>query len=152
MTAAVQTRPATRQDVPRLAVLFDQYRQFYGQQPDRQRATRFISERMTEQQSVIIVAEVDGGELAGFCQLYPTFCSVAAAPIFVLYDLFVESAHRRSGVAKALMQAAEACATDAGVARMDLSTARTNLPAQSLYEALGWKRDEAFYTYSKQVR
>lgn len=34
-------------------------------------------------------------------------------------------------------------AVAAGVARMDLSTARTNTVAQSLYESLGWVRDDA---------
>jgi len=34
---------------------------------------------------------------------------------------------------------------------MDLTTAKTNLPAQSLYEALGWVRDEVFYAYNRQI-
>jgi len=29
-----------------------------------------------------------------------------------------------------------------------LATAITNVPAQRVYEALGWKRDEEFYVYS----
>jgi ribosomal protein S18 acetylase RimI-like enzyme len=31
---------------------------------------------------------------------------------------------------------------------MTLSTARTNLNAQSLYESLGWERDDEFYVYN----
>jgi ribosomal protein S18 acetylase RimI-like enzyme len=31
---------------------------------------------------------------------------------------------------------------------MTLSTARTNLTAQSLYESLGWERDEEFLVYN----
>lgn len=34
---------------------------------------------------------------------------------------------------------------------MDLTTARTNLAAQSLYRSFGWVRDEVFYTYSKSL-
>jgi ribosomal protein S18 acetylase RimI-like enzyme len=34
---------------------------------------------------------------------------------------------------------------------MDLTTAKTNLAAQSLYQALGWVRDEVFYAYNKHV-
>jgi ribosomal protein S18 acetylase RimI-like enzyme len=145
------TRFATPDDVPQLAALFDRYRQFYEQAPDLKLARAFISERLAKQESVILVAEVEPRTLAGFCQMYPTFCSVAAAPILVLYDLFVDVPWRRSGVGRSLMQAAEQYAVQAGVARMDLATARTNLSAQSLYESLGWKRDEAFYTYSKHV-
>ena len=43
-------------------------------------------------------------------------------------------------------------ALENGKSRMDLSTAKTNGPAQAAYEALGWVRDEVFYTYSKHVR
>lgn len=57
---------------------------------------------------------------------------------------------RKSGVGEALLRAAERYATQNGFGRMDLTTAKTNLPAQSLYESLGWERDEVFYTYSKQ--
>jgi len=35
----------------------------------------------------------------------------------------------------------------AGAVRLTLSTAHTNLPAQSLYEATGWLRDEIFRSY-----
>ena len=40
-------------------------------------------------ESVLIVAETWTKALVGFCQLYPTFCSVKAAPTYTLYDLFV---------------------------------------------------------------
>ena len=86
--------------------------------------------------------------LAGFCQLYPTWCSVAAARIFVLYDLFVDDGVRRAGVGRQLMLAAQAFGRAAGAARLDLSTARTNARAQALYESLGWRRDDVFLTYS----
>jgi ribosomal protein S18 acetylase RimI-like enzyme len=84
--------------------------------------------------------------------MYPTFCSVAAAPILVLYDLFVTSAARRTGAGKALLLAAHAYAQQAGVVRMDLSTAKNNLAAQALYESLGWKKDTQFFTYSLSVQ
>jgi ribosomal protein S18 acetylase RimI-like enzyme len=66
----------------------------------------------------------------------------------VLYDLFVGDDARRGGVARALMRAAEAHSRAAGMARMDLSTARTNVQAQALYESLGWVRDDVFLHYS----
>ncbi len=34
---------------------------------------------------------------------------------------------------------------------MDLATARTNVQAQSLYESLGWIRDDEFLTYNLNV-
>ena len=148
---AVATRRATVQDTAAIAPLFDAYRRFYAQAPDLPLATRFIHDRLQHDESVVLVAENAGGEALGFCQLYPTFCSVAAAPICVLYDLFVQPEARRTGAGRQLMLAAQAHASAHGFARLDLTTARTNASAQSLYESLGWLRDEDFHAYSKAL-
>jgi len=147
----VTTRLATSGDLDTVAGLFDAYRQFYEQAPDLPRARQYIGERFQRGESVLIVAEACASGLVGFCQLYPTFCSVRAAPTFVLYDLFVTPAARGTGAGKALMLAAESHARATGAVRMELSTARGNAVAQSLYEALGWKRDEAFYVYGRTL-
>lgn len=148
---APHVRLATLADLDRVAALFDAYRQFYEQAPDRAAATAFIRARMEAGESVILLAEDAGGTPLGFCQLYPTFCSVEAAPIFVLYDLYVTPAARRSGAGRALLLAAEAQARADGRVRMDLTTAHTNLVAQRLYESLGWARDEVFRTYNRRI-
>ena len=150
MPAIREARPA---DIPAVAALFDRYRQFYEQAPDLAQAQAFIAQRVERRESVILVAEggdSDGG-LVGFCQLYPTFCSVEAAPIYTLYDLFVAPAARQAGVGRLLLQAAEARAAADGKVRMDLTTARTNRAAQSLYASLGWVRDDVFLAYSRRV-
>ena len=141
-------RPARASDLAEVARLFDLYRQFYQQAPDAALAEQFIGARLTWHDSVILVASVGTEPLAGFTQLYPTLCSVSAAPIFVLYDLFVAPSSRRQGVARALMSAAQARARQDGAVRLELATARTNVQAQALYEALGWVRDDEFHRYS----
>jgi ribosomal protein S18 acetylase RimI-like enzyme len=148
---SISTRLATLKDVAAVAKLFDAYRQFYEQPSDLQLAIGFIQERLKNDESVIIVAECKG-RMIGFCQLYPTFCSISAARIFVLYDLFVLPDARNSGVATSLMLAAEQHATLSGFVRLDLTTAKTNIPAQSLYESLGWIRDDVYFAYSKFLR
>jgi GNAT superfamily N-acetyltransferase len=140
-------RRATVQDLDRLVPLFDGYRQFYGQQPDPIIARRFLSDRLARGESVVLTAEDRDGSAIGFVQLFPTFSSILAAPIYVLSDLFVVPAARRRGVATRLLQAAVEVARAAGAVRLELSTAIRNLPAQRLYESLGWKRDEEFYQY-----
>lgn len=148
----ISTRHATLDDLDAVASLFDAYRQFYRQPADLSLARRFIHERLARNESVLIVAENEAKAVVGFCQLYPTFCSVRAAPTYTLYDLFVTPQARGTGAGRALMLAAEAHAEHAGVARMDLSTARDNTVAQSLYESLRWVRDEVFYVYNKRLR
>ena len=144
-------RPAQPTDLDPLAHLFDLYRQFYRQPPDAALARRFIADRLTNKDSVLFVASVDGKDLAGFTQLYPTLCSVSAAKIYVLYDLFVAPSARRHGLARILMVHAEAHARHSGAVRLELATARANIAAQTLYESLGWERDEVFYRYNLEI-
>ncbi len=150
MTDDMRIRRAQAADVDEIGRLFDAYRQFYRRPPDLGLATRFVGERLERQESVILLATRDARAL-GFCQLYPTWCSVAAAPIFVLYDLYVDRAARRHGVGRALMLAARDAAREARVVRLDLQTARTNAPARALYESLGWELDVTFDTYHLAV-
>ena len=48
------------------------------------------------------------------------------------------------------MLAAHEYAANNGMTRLDLTTAKNNRAAQTLYESLGWVRDELFYPYSKE--
>jgi ribosomal protein S18 acetylase RimI-like enzyme len=148
---AVHIRLATPADVDAIAPLFDAYRQFYEQAPDRAGARAFIAQRLEREESVVLLALDASGAAIGFCQLYPAFCSVEAAPIYTLYDLFVEPGARKTGAGRSLMIAAEATARADGKARMDLTTAHTNTAAQSLYESLGWVQDTVFRAYTRRI-
>jgi ribosomal protein S18 acetylase RimI-like enzyme len=142
-------RQATIADLDMVAPLYDAYRQFYAQPPDLLAARTFIGDRIGRGESTVFLAlEDDGSAALGFTQLYPAFCSVAAKPYYVLYDLYVASAARRRGVAKRLMERAREFAAEAGAFRLELQTARNNRPAQALYESLGWVRDEQYFVYT----
>jgi ribosomal protein S18 acetylase RimI-like enzyme len=146
-------RRATLDDLDAVAPLFDAYREFYGLPVDAgasAAARAYLGERMRRDESIVLVATVEPGAsapLAGFTQLYPSFCSLELAPIFVLYDLFVHPDARGRGVATALLDAARQLGVDSGAARLELSTAHTNTTAQRLYESLGWQRDEEYLHY-----
>ncbi|WP_430388519.1 N-acetyltransferase family protein [Dyella sp. 20L07] len=145
---SVTIRQATIHDLDLVAPLFDSYRQFYGMQADLALARGFLRERFAHHESIVLLALDESGEGVGFVQLYPLFSSVRAARTYLLNDLFVASQARRHGVAVALMREAADFAKAVGAARMSLSTAHTNEPAQRLYESLGWKRDEHFREYT----
>ena len=145
---------ATVADLDVVAPLYDAYRQFYTQPADLAAARAFIGERIGRGESTVFLALDDDAprtHALGFTQLYPAFCSVAARPYLVLYDLFVATGARRRGVARLLMERAQQFAAEPGAVRLELQTARTNRPAQALYESLGWIRDEQFYTYTRRI-
>lgn len=144
MTLSV--RIADTHDLDRLAPLFDAYRQFYRQPADLARARDFLAERLARQESLVLLAELDG-EAIGFTQLYPLFSSVRTVRTWLLNDLFVALSARRSGAGRALLQAAAEQARARGAASLSLSTALDNAPAQALYESLGWVRDTQFCEY-----
>lgn len=147
----LQISDLTTDDLAGVSRLFDLYRQFYDQTPDPFRAQRFLSERLTRRESVVLVAATTGDGPIGFCQLYPGFCSIEAAPIYTLSDLFVLPETRRGGVGRALLEAAERRAMADGKVRMELTTARSNLKAQSLYASLGWVLDEVYLAYHRHL-
>jgi len=101
----IHVRYATLDDVERLAPPFDAYRVFYQQCSDLNLAQQFLRERLALGESVILLAE-SAGEAVGFIQLYPSFCSIAAARVWVLYDLFVSEAARGQGISRLLMDKA----------------------------------------------
>ena len=130
-----------------LAGLFNQYRVFYKKKSNPEACRVFLVERLENDQSIIFAAQGSSGTLQGFTQLYQSFCSVELRPLIYLYDLFVEPAARRSGMARALMEAARQYAVEQGADRLQLETAIDNATAQALYDNLGYKRDTEFYTY-----
>lgn len=147
----MKTRAATPADISDLALLFDAYRQFYGQPSDVAGAAVFLSQRLAHRQSTIFVAQA-AERLIGFTQLYPSFSSTRMAPIFILNDMFVTPDARQQGAASALLRAAADLARAQGALRLTLSTAHDNLAAQALYERQGWTRDTAFRTYNLALR
>ena len=142
---------AEEKDLEELGRLFNLYRIFYEEEDDLEKASRFISERFNHRDSEIFVAQEGNTELAGFVQLYPSFCSVSAVPILILYDLYVDHSHRGKGIGRLLMNAARDFAKDNGFRRLELSTAKDNHIGQSLYESLGYELDEEFLHYSLDV-
>ena len=151
MQGMIRIRAAASYDLPALGRLFDEYRQFYKLPTELERATEYIRARLAAGDSVVLVAADDSEQLLGFTQLYPTWCSLLAGSVYVLYDLYVPPRARRRGIARALLEAAAARARRDGKLRMTLSTAKTNVNAQALYESLGWERDNEFYVYNLSI-
>lgn len=147
----MKVRKASAADISALSILFDEYRQFYGQESDREGAKAFIGRRIMNAESIAFLAFDEKDRPVGFAQLYPSFSSVSMGRIFILNDLFVRTEYRCQGCAKQLLDEAAKFAKAAGAIRLSLSTAKTNVTAQTLYEKNGWKKDEHFLSYDLAV-
>jgi ribosomal protein S18 acetylase RimI-like enzyme len=143
----LEIRRAGPSDVELIAPLFDAYRGFYGRPSDLALAQRFLTDRLTKGQSVVLYAWLEG-VACGFTQLYPLFSSLRCRPIWILSDLFVTPDGRGGGTGRRLMEAAHAFAREHGAAAIELDTAHTNTAAQALYESLGYERDLEFRHYA----
>ena len=151
MTEPVISR-AGPADLDALALLFDAYRQFYGQPSDVPRARDWLRSRLRVGESVVLLAR-RGGAMLGFVQLYPMFSSVRTAKTWILNDLYVDPAARRGGIARSLLDAAAKFAREDGAAGISLETTQDNAAARALYRAAGWNEDATQWyslSFSKQ--
>lgn len=134
-----------------LVRLFDQYRMFYGQASNLNRANQFISKRILNKDSLILLATNENNSVLGFLQIYPTFSSIQTGEVWLINDLYVDEKYRGNGVARLLIKRAVEVATMSGIQMIRISTERTNQPAQNLYESLGFNEDERFIHYNLPV-
>ncbi|MFZ6048419.1 GNAT family N-acetyltransferase [Pseudomonas sp. CR3202] len=134
-------------DLDDLAALFCGYLEFYQVPRPLDEVRAFLERRLEQGDSTLFIARDDAGTALGFTQLYPFLSSLALAPAWLLSDLYVVPTVRRRGVGEALMNAARAHAERSGACGIQLETAKTNLAGQALYERLGYKQDDLFYTY-----
>lgn len=77
-----------------------------------------------------------GSEPAGFAVYFPTFSTFAGRAGVYLEDIFIEPAHRRSGIGTALFGAVAKLAIEHG-GELSWSVLKWNQPAIDFYKRLG---------------
>ena len=139
---------ASNTNINQVSELFDSYRQFYKYESNIVESKKYINDRINNNESTIFLALNEKKDPVGFVQLYETFGSLHLGKIIILYDLYVKKNYRKFGVGLKLMKKSEEFAESIGAKAIELSTAKNNLTAQSLYEKIGYIRDNDFYSYS----
>ena len=142
---------ATKNNIDQIGELFDLYRQFYKFKSNIKESTTYIRERINNNESIIYFALTENHDSAGFVQLYETFGSLHLGKIIILYDLFVKNTYRKFGIGEKLIKKSHNYAKSIGAKSIELSTAKNNLTAQSLYEKIGYIRDNEFYSYNYEI-
>jgi GNAT superfamily N-acetyltransferase len=83
-----------------------------------------------------LVAEIDGSVVA-FALFFTNFSTFLGRPGLYLEDLYVQPAHRGSGLGKALLQRLGALAVERGCGRFEWSVLDWNENAIRFYEKMG---------------
>jgi GNAT superfamily N-acetyltransferase len=131
--------------IPEIVSLFDAYRMFYKMKSDRDAATLFLNERISNNESIVFAAYI-AGKAVGFTQIYFTFSSVSLERSLILNDLFVAAPFRNKAIGKDLLLRAQEFCVNNGYKGLALETDIDN-PAQKLYEQLGWTKDSHCFHY-----
>jgi GNAT superfamily N-acetyltransferase len=142
----IQIIKATKANTNEIVLVFEQYRQYYGQVIDLEASRKFILERLTKRESVIFLA-LENDKPIGFTQLYPIFSSVTMERMWLLNDLFVTKTARNQGVGESLLMRAQDFVYKKGHKGLLLQTEKSNFTAQKLYEKLGWENEDNQYYY-----
>jgi GNAT superfamily N-acetyltransferase len=134
-----------RDDLDELLPLMRGYCDFYEVSPS-DAALRGLCENLLAKPDTagvqLIARAEETGAPTGFATLYWTFSTLAAAPIGLMNDLYVDASARGSGVGAALIEACAAECAARGVAILEWETAPDNIRAQGLYDRTGAERSE----------
>lgn len=147
----VRIRRATDADLPALGRLgASLLRLHYGFDPRRFMAPHgnteegyawFLGTQLRDDDVVIFVAERKGDAVGYvYAGLEPQSWKELREAAGFIHDVVVDEAHRREGVAGALLESASAWLREHGAPRVLLWTAEQNHGAQRVFEQLGFRR------------
>jgi ribosomal protein S18 acetylase RimI-like enzyme len=150
MEFSMIVKKALQEDLKQLSILFDEYRQFYGESSNLELSHRFLKKRFDNKDSVIFI-HVKDDIFTGFILLYLSFSSVACSTYYILDDVYVTPTFRRQGVAKQLIDTAILFSKQENALKISLSTQRSNYKSHELYEKMGFTKDNEFLTYNYTI-
>lgn len=131
-------RPATPQDTPAIVALIRELAEFehlshlVQTTPEKLHPHLFGDKPVAE----AVVAEV-AGEVVGFALFFTNFSTFLAQPGLYLEDLYVQPAHRRHGLGRALLTHLAQLAVARGYGRFEWSVLDWNANAIRFYEGMG---------------
>ena len=106
-----------------------------------ERYGQFLVSQIDRADRVVLVATRDGAVVGyAYGGMEGNDYMALRGPAGVLYDLVVDSAHRRQGIGTRLMEAAVDALKDLGAPRVLLFTAEKNHAAQAMFDRAGFRR------------
>jgi GNAT superfamily N-acetyltransferase len=138
MNTSHTLRPATPADLPSIVglitelALFEKLEHLVVVTPESLRPHLFGPRPVAE----AVVGEV-GGSVVAFALFFTNFSTFLGQPGLYLEDLYVQPAHRGTGLGKALLQHLGALAVARGCGRFEWSVLDWNQRAIDFYEKMG---------------
>ena len=122
-----------------VARLIAEFGDWYGnERPDEDAILASVDRIMGGGDGEYLLGAADGGSPAGVCQLRFRWSVWKSAEDCWLEDLFVREEARRSGLGRALVEAALVRAGERGCKRIELDVDEGNAAARVLYESAGF--------------
>jgi ribosomal protein S18 acetylase RimI-like enzyme len=121
-------RTATHADIPAVLALWDEARSDHAETPDTRDAVQRLLE--TDPSALLVAGEVDGALIAAFDGWRGN-----------LYRLAVKPDRRRTGIARALVEAGEARLRERGAPKVTALVGRGDRAAEGLWRAAGYEDD-----------
>ena len=144
-------KKAESKDLQDLAMIYDQYRVFYGQLTNL-KDTELHVKKLFESEECSIFLAFSNNIIVGFSVIYYEFSGIALKLTCRLKNIYVDTKVRGQGVASKLLNICEAEALSHGANRFRTRTARDNNFAKKVFERFGFLQDEVFVTYDKNLR
>jgi GNAT superfamily N-acetyltransferase len=94
--------------------------------------------RLQEHPTAMILLAYLEDEAVGIATCFLGFSTFSARPLINIHDLAVLPEHRGRGIARRLLAAVEAKATELGCAKVTLEVQENNIRARGVYEAAGF--------------
>jgi GNAT superfamily N-acetyltransferase len=131
-------RPATPSDLPALLALIRELAAYEKLSPACVATEELLRQHLFGPQPAAetLVAE-SAGTIVAYALFFKTFSTFLARPSIFLEDIYVQPAHRRQGIGKALLRHIAALAIARGYGRVEWSVLDWNTPSIHFYKSLG---------------
>lgn len=149
-TSGTRVRPATPEDVPAVLRLVHDLAEYEKARHEVEATETHVRAALFPEEGSPTtfghVAEVDG-EVVGMAVWFLTFSTWTGRNGIWLEDLYVDPAHRGSGLGRALLSALAQVCLEQGHRRLEWWVLNWNTPSIGFYESLGARAQDEWTTY-----
>lgn len=129
--------PATPSDVAAISLLLGEIEAYYGGAATPADEGQIKSALFSDAPAANVLLAREGAEVIGLASYSFLWPAAGADTSLYLKELFVRETNRRTGVARALLTAVRAAASEAGCSRVEWTADQDNPTALDFYEAIG---------------